>query len=125
MKIIYPALVEEATSYLLGEKQEVDSKAKLYCSMVDKGMISETGEPTDYGIEQGWIKVFVETEELTLENFLEIYPVFQRYDLDLLQQIDGFWEIPLSLKDQILQELTEEIFDYDEEIQLKEYLVDR
>lgn len=125
MKIIYPALVEEATSYLLGQKQEVDSKAKLYCLMVDKGMISETGEPTDYGIEQGWIKVFAETEELTLESFLEIYPVFQRYDLDLFQQIDGFWEIPLSLKEQILQELTEEIFDYDEEIQLKEYLADR
>lgn len=125
MRIIYPPLIEEGFSYLLGQKQEVDNKADLYRLMVDKGIVSETGEPTDDAIVQGWIKKFDETEGLSFESFLEIYPVFQRYDSDLFQQIDGFWEIPLSLKDQILQELSEGIFDYDEEVQLKEYLADR
>ncbi|MEO1771065.1 MULTISPECIES: hypothetical protein [Enterococcus] len=125
MEIIYPPLVEEGFSYLLGQKQEVGSKAEFYRSMVKKRMISETGEPTDYAIEQGWIKVFDEAEGLSLENFLKLYPVFQRYDLNQFQQINGFWEIPLSLKQQILQQLSEEIFNYDEELQLKEYLTDR
>lgn len=125
MEIIYPPLVEEGLSYLLGQKQEVGSKAELYRSMVEKEMISETGEPTEHALEQGWIKAFDEKEGLSFISFLELYPVFQRYDLSQFQQIDGFWEIPLSMKEQLLQDLSEEVFPYDEKIQLEEYLADR
>ncbi|GMA07731.1 hypothetical protein GCM10025886_08820 [Tetragenococcus halophilus subsp. flandriensis] len=126
MEIIYPPLVEQSIQYhTQGNEQKTISKAEMYRSMVEKGILTENGLPTDYALENGWIKDFYEDELLSFEAFLKIYPVFKNYDPELFQIIDGFWEIPIRLKEELLQEISENKFDYDEVIQIKEYLAER
>lgn len=125
MEIIYPPLVEESVRYHLKGRNRISDKAAMYRTMVEKGIISDNGQPTTYALEQGLVKEFYEEADLSLADFLAIYPVFQQYDLELFQKIDGFWEIPLKLKATLLQDLSTGEFDYDEAIQLKEYLADR
>lgn len=126
MNIIYPPLVEESIKFqLLEKKQSFISKADTYRFMVENDIITENGEPTDFAIEKGWVKIFDETENLSLENFLKIYPIFQKYDVGLLEKIDGYWEIPIDLKEKLLLEMAEDKFNYDEQVQLTEYLSSR
>ncbi len=126
MNIIYPPLVEESIKFqLLEKKQSFISKADTYRFMVENDIITENGEPTDFAIEKGWVKIFDETENLSLENFLKIYPIFEKYDVGLLEKIDGYWEIPIDLKEKILLEMAEDKFNYDEQVQLTEYLSSR
>ncbi|MBO0474845.1 hypothetical protein JZO86_14175 [Enterococcus ureasiticus] len=126
MNIIYPPLVEEGIKLQLSErKHELLNKAEMYRLMVDRGVISENGEPTDYAIDQGLVKEYTEPSNMSLEEFLGLYPIFERYDLQLLQKIDGFWEIPVSLKELLLQSMAENKFNYDECVQVMEYLADR
>lgn len=126
MKIIYPPLVEESIHSPLSEqKQELVDKAEMYRTMVEKGIISENGEPTAFALEQGFVKEFTEEAALTLEQFLEIYPVFEHYDVKMLKKIDGFWEIPICLKETMLLDMEANKFSYDECVQIEEYLADR
>lgn len=126
MEIIYPPLVEQSVKFHLhGSKQETIDKAEMYRSMVERGILTENGLPTDYALENGWVKDFYEEEHVSFETFLEIYPIFKNYDIHLFQMVDGFWEIPVNLKEELLQQLAENKFDYDETIQIKEYLADR
>ncbi|KFN92096.1 hypothetical protein TMUPMC115_1079 [Tetragenococcus muriaticus PMC-11-5] len=39
--------------------------------------------------------------------------------------MDGFWEIPVQLKKELLDGISQGIFSYDEKIQIEEYLADR
>lgn len=126
MEIVYPPLVEQSVEYHLHSREyESVSKADMYRSMVENGIITENGLPTDYALENGWIKDFYEDENLSFEAFLQLYPVFKAYDPDSFQKMDGFWEILLPLKEELLQGITEDKFDYDEKIQIEEYLADR
>lgn len=126
MEIIYPPLVEESINFHLKERsKEISDKAEMYQLMVERGIISETGEPTPEAIEKGWVKDFYEAEDLSLEDFLTLYPIFNKYDLTDFQLIDGFWEIPVELKETLLKELDSDKFDYDETQQITEYLSDR
>ncbi|OJG88509.1 hypothetical protein RV16_GL000251 [Enterococcus saccharolyticus] len=88
----------------------------MYRSMVEKGIITENGLPTPYTLENGWIKDFYEEENLSFESFLAMYPIFEQYDQELFKLVDGFWEIPVTLKRELLQELDSGNFDYDEKI---------
>ncbi|GBD61046.1 putative uncharacterized protein [Tetragenococcus halophilus subsp. halophilus] len=115
MEIIYPPLVEQSIQYYTqGNEQKTISKAEMYRSMVEKGILTENGLPTDYALENGWVKDFYEDEHLSFEDFLEIYPVFKNYDPELFQIIDGFWEITIRFKEELIQEISESKFDYDE-----------
>lgn len=126
MEIIYPPLVEQSVKYhLQANNQETINKAEMYRAMVEKGILTENGQPTDYALKNGWIKDFYEEENISFESFLEIYPIFNNYDASLFQMVDGFWEIPVSLKNELLQGLNQGFFSYDEKIQLDEYLEDR
>lgn len=126
MEIIYPPLVEESINFHLKERsKEISDKAEMYQLMVERGVISETGEPTPEAIEKGWVKDFYEAEDLSLEDFLTLYPIFNKYDLTDFQLIDGFWEVPVELKETLLKELDSDKFDYDETQQITEYLTDR
>ncbi|WP_288394957.1 hypothetical protein [uncultured Vagococcus sp.] len=126
MEIIYPPLVEDSLAFHLAN-QEVSlvDKAEMYSLMVKKGILLETGEPTQEAIEKGWVKDFYEEENLTLEEFLKIYPVFYTFDLDSLQLIDGFWEITLELKEELINRLRADDLTYDEKLQIREYLAER
>lgn len=126
MKIIYPPLVEDSLVFHLAN-QEVSlvDKAEMYSLMVKKGILLETGEPTQEAIEKGWVKDFYEEENLTLEEFLKIYPIFHTFDSDSLQLIDGFWEITLELKEELINRLRADDLTYDEKLQIREYLAER
>ncbi|WP_207940564.1 hypothetical protein DOK78_001928 [Enterococcus sp. DIV2402] len=122
MKIVYPPLVEQSVTY---HATQHISKADMYRSMVEKGIITENGLPTEYALENGWIKDFYEKENLSFDEFLAIYPIFEEYDQELFKLVDGFWEIPITLKEELLQALASENVNYDEKIQIEEYLADR
>ena len=125
LQIIYPPLVEDCFNYQQEKNGILLEKSQIYKDMVAAGLITQTGMPTESALENGMIKDFYEEKDLSFEDFLALYPIFINYDADLFQQIDGFWEIPLSMKEQLLQDLSEEVFPYDEKIQLEEYLADR
>lgn len=62
---------------------------------------------------------------MSFEEFLDIYPIFQKYDADLFKSIDGFWEIPVDLKIELMEMLETDQLDYDDEQQINIYLEDR
>lgn len=126
MEIIYPPLVEDSVNfYRKGRLKKTGVKADMYRLMVEKKIISENGEPTTEALEKGWVKDYYEDEYLSLDEFLNIYPVFNRYDLDDFELIEGFWEVPLEFKDILLIEMKKGKFTYDERQQITEYLADR
>lgn len=89
-----------------------------------KKFITETGLPTEEAIAKGWIKDYYENENLSFDEFLALYPVFETYDPDAFQLIDGFWEIPLRLKNELEAGLASHCYDYDQQTQIKEYLAE-
>ncbi len=126
MEIIYPSLVEESVRLNYpSQNRKLVKKAEMYRMMVAKGIITENGEPTIEALEKGWVKEFNETKDLTFTEFLAIYPFFKHYDLESIQNIEGFWEIPIDLKETLLQDIKTHKLDYDEIMQVKEYLADR
>ncbi|MGX7195130.1 hypothetical protein [Enterococcus olivae] len=126
MNIIYPPLVEESIQFhFLGKEREQAPKAAMYRMMVEKGIITENGSPTEAALQNGWIKDFYEEENLSFQEFIELYPLFEQYDSELFQKIDGFWEIPVNLKEELLKELSTEELDHDKKIQIEAYLADR
>ncbi|BCA86284.1 hypothetical protein EsVE80_18070 [Enterococcus saigonensis] len=125
MEIIYPPLVEEYFKYQQGKRNFLLEKSKVYKDMVVTGLITETGMPTEKALESGMIKDFYEEKNLSFADFLVLYPIFTNYDPTLFQQIDGFWEITLDFKNELLQTLADDKLDYDEALQLQMYLEER
>ena len=70
-------------------------------------------------------KIITKSKTCPLKEFLDIYPIFQKYDADLFKSIDGFWEIPLDLKIELMEMLETDQLDYDDEQQINIYLEDR
>ena len=125
MTIIYPPLVEQSVQFYRKNGQKKVSRSELYRLMVEKHLIHENGSPTDEAIENGLIKDFYEAYDLSFEAFLALYPVFKKYNSELFKKIDGFWEIPLSLKEELTEQLEDGKSNYDEKVQIKEFLADR
>lgn len=124
MRIYYPPLVEQGFSYFSEEHQEL-SRDELYLEMVRNQLITETGMPTNYALENGFIKDFFEEENLSITEFLALYPVFKKYNQDSFKNIDGFWEITIAFKEELKSQLNAGVFNYDERVQLEEYLESR
>ena len=62
MEIIYPPLVEEGLKYYLETTQQSLDKSTFYRSMVERGIITETGLPTQQAIENGLVKDYYEDQ---------------------------------------------------------------
>lgn len=105
MEIIYPPLVEEGLKYYLEKTKQSLDKSTFYRSMVEKGIITETGLPTQHAIENGLVKDYYEDEGLSFDGFLKIYPVFEEYDEEVFQCINGYWEIPVDMKENLISQL--------------------
>lgn len=125
MNIIYPPLVEQSFHFYRENGEEQFSKSELYRSMVENHIITENGSPTVEAIERGLIQDFYEEQGLSFDEFLTIYPIFEAYDPELFQNIDGFWEMPVSLKQELLAQLKQGQFDYDSKTRLEEYFSER
>jgi hypothetical protein len=125
MEIIYPPLVEQGLKYYLETTKHSLDKSAFYRSMVEKGIITETGLPTQQAIENGLVKDYYEDEGLSFDEFLKIYPVFEEYDEKLFQYNDGYWEIPISLKEELVSQLESGKLTFEDTQQIEAYLEDR
>ncbi|HJF19190.1 MAG TPA: hypothetical protein K8W13_02600 [Enterococcus columbae] len=126
MQIIYPSLVEEAVRFHYpNQKVSTKEKAAIYQAMVQQQLILPNGQPSELALNNGWIKDFYEEENLSFTEFLALYPLFENYDAQLFEQIDGFWEISLEFREVLLQKLAADTCNYDEKIQIEAYLSDR
>lgn len=119
MKIIYPPLIEDGHVYF--NKQV--SKAEIYQTLVAKGIIDETGAPTQAALQKGLVKDFYEGEHLTFSEFLMLYPIFNGLSELSFKQIEGFWELPLTAKTQLAHIYPH--LNYDQQQQLDMYFSER
>lgn len=126
MEIIYPPLIEQGVAFFHPQSsQPMAMKANLYRQFVKQGILTETGEPTQTAIDKGWVIDFYEAEHLSFAEFLTLYPVFSQYDETVFKQIDGFWEVPVDFKEELIREMGAKSFSYDEQIQIEAYLSER
>lgn len=126
MDIIYPILVEQAAAHAIEDGQPtVADKAAMFKAMVEDGIIDTNGQPTPMAIEKGYVTSTYEHENLSWKEFIDYYPIFKNYDPDYFELIDGFWEIPLSFRKELINDLNSDQFTGIEKLQLQEYLSER
>lgn len=124
MKIVYPSLVQGTFDYLKSSGDFV-SQQEVFRNLYEGGLIDELGEPTKIALEKGLVREFTEVEGMSFAEFLANYPLFKTFPESDFKQIEGFWEIKQSLKEQLISEVTKGKFAYDELIQLSAYFEDR
>ncbi|HDT8092555.1 TPA: hypothetical protein RD660_001623, partial [Enterococcus faecalis] len=83
------------------------------------------GTPTEEALKKGLVKDFYEEYDLSFEEFLKLYPFFKNYDPDYFGKIDGFWEVPVCLKEELILLLNDKDCDYDVRIQIQQFLEER
>ena len=125
MNIIYPPLVEQSFQFYQDYEQERYEKSESYRIMVMKNIINENGTPTEEALKKGLVKDFYEEYDLSFEEFLKLYPFFNNYDPDYFQKIDGFWEVPVCLKEELILLLNDKDCAYDVRIQIQQFLEER
>ena len=89
MKVVYPSLVEQFYEGLKSEGVTV-GKDEVYRTMVETNLIDENGVPTQYALDNGFIKC-VDNEPESLAEFKELYPNLQKYSDDHFMKTDEGW----------------------------------
>ncbi|EPC15363.1 prophage protein [Lacticaseibacillus paracasei subsp. tolerans Lpl7] len=89
MKVVYPSLVEQFYEGLKSEGVTV-GKDEVYRTMVETNLIDENGVPTQYALDNGFIKC-VDNEPESLAEFKELYPNLQKYSDDHFMKTDDGW----------------------------------
>ena len=89
MKVVYPSIVEQ---FYEGLKLEgvTAGKDEVYRTMVETNLIDENGVPTQYALDNGFIKC-VDNEPESLAEFKELYPNLQKYSDDHFMKTDEVW----------------------------------
>ncbi|WP_311406796.1 hypothetical protein [Liquorilactobacillus uvarum] len=124
MKIMYPPLVEQGFHFFSKQNPEL-TKADIYNFLVKNEVITPWGDPTNKALQTGWVEKFDEEQDLSFSQFLTIYPIFAKFKRSSFMNVDGFWEIKVELKEQLLRQIGQNFFDEDEEEQLQEYFSTR
>ena len=89
MKVVYPSIVEQFYEGLKSEGVTV-GKDEVYRTMVETNLIDENGVPTQYALDNGFIKC-VNNEPESLAEFKELYPNLQKYSDDHFMKTDEGW----------------------------------
>lgn len=89
MKVVYPSIVEQFYEGLKSEGVTV-GKDEVYRTMVETNSIDENGVPTQYALDNGFIKC-VDNEPESLAEFKELYPNLQKYSDDHFMKTDEGW----------------------------------
>ena len=89
MKVVYPSIVEQFYEGLKSEGVTV-GKDEVYRTMVETNLIDENGAPTQYALDNGFIKC-VNNEPESLAEFKELYPNLQKYSDDHFMKTDEGW----------------------------------
>lgn len=101
MKIKYPKLVEDAFKVAsqhgqIDPSKVNDVKSQIYRAMVERGVLSELGEPTQLavqmGIAGGLDPVADESHaEISLAEFKREWPIYAEFEDSHFLLIDGEW----------------------------------
>ncbi|KRL35336.1 hypothetical protein FD20_GL001495 [Liquorilactobacillus uvarum DSM 19971] len=121
---MYPPLVEQGFHFFSKQNSKL-TKADIYNFLVKNEVITPWGDPTNKALQTGWVEEFDEEQGLSFSQFLTIYPIFSKFKRSSFMNVDGFWEIKVELKEQLLRQLGQNFFDEDEEEQLQEYFSTR
>ena len=89
MKVVYPSLVEQFYEGLKSEGVSV-GKDEVYRTMIETNLIDENGDPTQYALDNGFIKC-VNNEPKSLAEFKELYPNLQKYSEGHFMKTDEGW----------------------------------
>ena len=89
MKVVYPSLVEQFYEGLKSEGVTV-GKDEVYRTMIETNLIDENGDPTQYALDNGFIKC-LDNEPESLAEFKELYPNLQKYSDDHFMKTDEGW----------------------------------
>ena len=89
MKVVYPSIVEQFYEGLKSEGVTV-GKDEVYRTMVETNLIDENGVPTQYALDNGFIKC-VDNEPESLAEFKELYPNLKKYSDDHFMKTDEGW----------------------------------
>lgn len=89
MKVVYPSIVEQFYEGLKYEGVTV-GKDEVYRTMVETNLIDENGVPTQYALDNGFIKC-VDNEPESLAEFKELYPNLHKYSDDHFMKTDDGW----------------------------------
>mgnify|MGYP004723125667 CR=1 FL=1 len=121
MNIIYPPLVEQCYDMFFKYNDEV-SKTEVYQFLINNQFINNNGSPTQMAIDNQWIQEYVEDQNLSFDEFLLVYPVFQKFNRNAFKLKNGFWEITPLLKEYLKQFKHSRLFNYQEQIQVQAFL---
>lgn len=126
MEIIYPSLVEQAVeNFSNGEDVTLEYKTKIYRALIEDQIIDEFGFPTKQALEKGYVESVSEEPYLEWNDFLEMYPVFEKYNKNEFEMINGFWEVSLEFRDYLIQEIQKDVLNYSQKEQIQEFLTGR
>lgn len=89
MKVVYPSIVEQFYEGLKSEGVTA-GKDEVYRTMVETNLIDENGVPTQYALDNGFIKC-VDNEPESLAEFKDLYPNLQKYSDDHFMKTDEGW----------------------------------
>lgn len=91
MKVVYPSLVEQFYEGLKSEGVSI-GKDEVYRTMVETNLIDENGVPTQYALDNGFIK-YVDNEPESLAEFKALNPNLQKYSDDHFMKTDEGWYV--------------------------------
>ena len=89
MKVVYPSIVEQFYEGLKSDGVTA-GKDEVYRTMVETNFIDENGDPTQYALDNGFIKC-LDNEPESLAEFKELYPNLQKYSDDHFMKTDEGW----------------------------------
>lgn len=87
MKVVYPSIVEQFYEGLKSEGVTA-GKDEVYRTMVETNLIDENGVPTQYALDNGFIKC---NEPESLAELKELYPNLQKYSDDHFMKTEEGW----------------------------------
>ncbi|MFT8423959.1 MAG: hypothetical protein ABF682_11355 [Liquorilactobacillus sp.] len=126
MKVIYPALVEQAIEELAaGQNVTLDYKAQVYQALIKDKIIDEFGLPTEYALKQGYVESITEKPDLEWDEFLSIYPIFEKCERAEFERINGFWEVTVDLQRKLMSNIFQAKLTNIEKAQIQEFLLGR
>ncbi|WP_124057672.1 hypothetical protein [Vaginisenegalia massiliensis] len=109
----------------LSRKNPLLSRRQLFSDLIDQGILESNGLPTQLAIQEEFIKVYQEVENMSFSEFLNLYPFFNEYDACHFEYVNGYWEMDEHLYQMLQLEIQANLLSDDALYQLQVYFEDR
>ncbi|MBS4455600.1 hypothetical protein [Tuanshanicoccus lijuaniae] len=124
MAVIYPPLVEEGYQHCVAIGMQI-SKEAVFQYLYEQGIINAFGYPTEMALSNGLVAEFTEWENSSFDEFLALYPVFQAFDAEFFEQVDGFWQVKPECLEKFFTTLEQQSLDNRSWMQLEAFFEQR